>query len=100
MTTLAQDGLPQDTDVLRTLVHHNRAQVGDLGRFPCAGVYAVVAPQEQYGLVIAWYSTELEKVSFESGAVLKHPFVSALAERRAARPAQIVLLRSARRIGD
>ena len=43
MTTLAQDGLPQDTDVLRTLVHHNRAQVGDLGRFPCAGVYAVVA---------------------------------------------------------
>ena len=57
-------------------------------------------PQEQYGLVIAWYSTELEKVSFESGAVLKHPFVSALAERRAARPAQIVLLRSARRIGD
>ena len=43
MTTLAQDDLPQDTDVLRTLVHHNRVQVGDLGRFPCAGVYAVVA---------------------------------------------------------
>ena len=43
MTTLAQNGLPQDTDVLRTLVHHNRAQVGDLGQFPCAGVYAVVA---------------------------------------------------------
>src|SRR5207249_8517964 len=42
MTTLAQDGLPQDTDVLRTLVHHNRQQVGDLGQFPCAGVYAVV----------------------------------------------------------
>src|SRR5258708_39404863 len=43
MTTLAQDGLPQDTDVLRTLVGHNRMQVGDLGQFPCAGVYAVVA---------------------------------------------------------
>ena len=42
MTTLAQDGLPKDTDVLRTLVGHNRVQVGDLGQFPCAGVYAVV----------------------------------------------------------
>ena len=42
MTTLAQDGLPQDTDVLRTLVRHNRGQVGDLGQYPCAGVYAVV----------------------------------------------------------
>jgi len=43
MTTLAQDGLPQDTDVLRALVRNNRMQVGDLGQFPCAGVYAVVA---------------------------------------------------------
>ena len=43
MTTLAQDGLPQDTDVLRTLVRHNEQQVGDLGQFPCAGVYAVIA---------------------------------------------------------
>ena len=43
MTTLAQDDLPQDTDVLRTLVRHNKVQVGDLGQFPCAGVYAVVA---------------------------------------------------------
>lgn len=43
MTTLAQEDLPQDTNVLRTLVHHNRMQVGDLGQFPCAGVYAVVA---------------------------------------------------------
>jgi uncharacterized protein len=31
MTTLAQEDLPQDTDVLRTLVRHNRMQVGDLG---------------------------------------------------------------------
>jgi hypothetical protein len=43
MTTLAQEDLPQDTDVLRTLVRHNRMQVGDLGQFPCAGVYAVIA---------------------------------------------------------
>jgi len=41
MTTLAQDDLPTDIDVLRTLTRHNRVQVG-AGRFPCAGVYAVV----------------------------------------------------------
>ena len=43
MTTLAQDDLPQDIDVLRTLVRHNRIQVGELGQLPCAGVYTVVA---------------------------------------------------------
>jgi len=43
MTTLAQDDLPEDTDILRTLIRHNRIQVGDSGQFPCAGVYAVVA---------------------------------------------------------
>jgi uncharacterized protein len=42
MTTLAQDELSEDTDILRTLVRHNRIQVGDAGLFPCAGVYAVV----------------------------------------------------------
>jgi len=42
MTTLAQDDLPKDTDVLRTLTRHNRLQVGAAGQFPCAGVYAVV----------------------------------------------------------
>jgi uncharacterized protein YcbX len=43
MTTLAQDELPGDTDILRTIVQHNRIQVGDAGRqFPCVGVYAVV----------------------------------------------------------
>ena len=42
MTTLAQEGLPRDTDILRTLVRHNRIQVGDAGRFPCAGAYAAV----------------------------------------------------------
>ena len=43
MTTLAQDDLPNDTDILRTLTRHNRIRVGDAGQFPCAGVYAVVA---------------------------------------------------------
>ncbi len=42
MTTLAQDELPKDIDILRTLTQHNRIQVGDAGRFPCVGVYAVV----------------------------------------------------------
>jgi uncharacterized protein YcbX len=42
MTTLAQDDLPKDTEILRTLVQYNRIEVGTAGRFPCAGVYAVV----------------------------------------------------------
>jgi MOSC domain-containing protein len=42
MTTLAQDDLPRDTDVLRTLAQHNQVQVGGGGRYPCAGVYAVI----------------------------------------------------------
>jgi hypothetical protein len=41
-STLAQDELPKDTDVLRTLARHNRIQVGDAGLLPCAGVDAVV----------------------------------------------------------
>ncbi|MFN0088304.1 MAG: MOSC domain-containing protein [Blastocatellia bacterium] len=42
MTTLAQDELPRDTNVLRALTEHNRVQVGDAGTYPCAGAYAVV----------------------------------------------------------
>ncbi len=42
MTTLAHPGLPQDLDVLRTLVAHNRVELPGMGNFPCAGVYAVV----------------------------------------------------------
>lgn len=42
MTTLGQEELPKDSDVLRTLVQHNKLQLGDHGKFPCAGVYAVV----------------------------------------------------------
>jgi uncharacterized protein len=43
MTTLAQDDLPSDPEILRALVQHNMLQVGDAGQVPCAGVYAVVA---------------------------------------------------------
>ena len=42
MTTLGQQDLPQDIDILRTLVRHNRIELTGLGKFPCAGVYAVV----------------------------------------------------------
>ncbi len=41
MTTLAQDGLPKDPEVLRTLARENRLEVAG-GRYPCAGVYAAV----------------------------------------------------------
>jgi len=41
MTTVAQGDLPDDPEVLRTLVRHNRVRVGTTGSFPCAGVYAV-----------------------------------------------------------
>jgi len=41
MTTLAQEDLPKDNDVLRTLAQHNKIDVaGSL--YPCCGVYAVV----------------------------------------------------------
>ena len=43
MTTLAQGDLPRDTEILRTLVRHNKIQVGNSGQSPCAGVYAIVA---------------------------------------------------------
>ena len=42
MTTLAQDDLPGDREVLRALVQHNRLDLGPMGHYPCAGVYAVV----------------------------------------------------------
>ena len=42
MTTLAQDELPKDPAVLRTLARENRLELAG-GRYPCAGVYAVVA---------------------------------------------------------
>jgi MOSC domain-containing protein len=42
MTTQPQDELPKDTEILRTLVRHNRIDVAG-GMYPCAGVYATVA---------------------------------------------------------
>ena len=42
MPTLAQDGLPRDNDILRTLVRHNRLELEPGARFPCAGAYGVV----------------------------------------------------------
>jgi uncharacterized protein YcbX len=41
MTTLPQDDLPRDIEVLRTLTRQNRLDVAG-GMYPCAGVYAVV----------------------------------------------------------
>jgi uncharacterized protein len=42
MTTLAQDDMPDDPDILRALTQHNMLEVRPGKRFPCAGVYAVV----------------------------------------------------------
>ena len=43
MVTLAQQDLPGDPDVLRTLAKHNRLDVLGSGLFTCLGVYATVA---------------------------------------------------------
>ena len=42
MTTLAQEELPKDTEIIRALTRHNRVPVPGAGSYPCAGVYAVV----------------------------------------------------------
>lgn len=45
MTTLAQEELPVDREVLRTLARHNRVDIEGTGRFTCFGAYAnVVEP--------------------------------------------------------
>ncbi len=43
MTTLAQDDLPVDRDVLRTVAKHHRRDIPDLGTWACAGVYGATA---------------------------------------------------------
>jgi uncharacterized protein YcbX len=41
MTNLAQDDLPRDPRILKTLAAHNRLDVAENAPYPCAGVYAV-----------------------------------------------------------
>ena len=41
MTTLGQEDLPADRDVLRSIAQHNRLEIVG-SQYPCAGVYAVV----------------------------------------------------------
>jgi MOSC domain-containing protein len=43
MTTVAQEGLARDPQVLKALAQHNRLDFAGAGLYPCAGVYAVVA---------------------------------------------------------
>ena len=42
MTTLAQPGLDDDKNVLRTLATHNKRDFAGMGNFACLGVYATV----------------------------------------------------------
>ncbi len=42
MTTLAQQGLPDDRGVLQALAEHNRLEMAGFGNFACLGVYAEV----------------------------------------------------------
>jgi uncharacterized protein YcbX len=42
MTTVEQEDLPRDPQILKTLARHNRLDVAGGGLYPCAGVYAVV----------------------------------------------------------
>jgi uncharacterized protein YcbX len=66
MTTLAQPGLPKDSDVLRTVARVNMKDMGVLGRFPCAGSYAeVVAP----GVVSRGDLIRFERVEPRKGAL-------------------------------
>jgi uncharacterized protein YcbX len=43
MTTLAQEELPKDPSLLRTIAAHNRLEIGGLGSWACAGVYGDAA---------------------------------------------------------
>jgi uncharacterized protein YcbX len=43
MTTVAQEGLERDPQILKALAQHNRLDFAGAGLYPCAGVYAVVA---------------------------------------------------------
>lgn len=43
MTSVAQEGLERDPQILKALAKHNRLEFAGAGLYPCAGVYAVVA---------------------------------------------------------
>lgn len=43
MTTLPQDDLPKDSNVLRSAARHNMIEAGPLGPMPCVGLYLAVA---------------------------------------------------------
>jgi uncharacterized protein YcbX len=43
MTTLPQEDLPKDSNVLRSTARHNMVEAGPLGEMPCAGLYLAVA---------------------------------------------------------
>ena len=42
MLTLAPSDLPSDPTLLRLIAHMNTLDLGEIGRLPCAGVYADV----------------------------------------------------------
>jgi len=42
LTNMAQEELPRDPQILKTLARHNTLEVAGAGLQPCAGVYAVV----------------------------------------------------------
>ena len=42
MTTLPQDDLPKDSNVLRSSARHNMIEAGPLGPMPCVGLYLAV----------------------------------------------------------
>jgi hypothetical protein len=66
MTTLAQPGLPKDSDVLKTVARVNMKEMGPLGQFPCAGSYAeVVTP----GVVRRGDPIRFERVEPRRGAL-------------------------------
>lgn len=66
MTTLAQPGLPKDSDILKTVARLNLREMGALGQFACAGSYAeVVTP----GVVRRGDPIRFERVQPRKGAL-------------------------------
>lgn len=66
MTTLPQPGLPQDSDILKTVARLNMKDLGPLGQSPCAGSYAeVVTP----GVVRRGDPIRFERVAPRKGAL-------------------------------